>query len=72
MPTFWYRKKPEQHDAVTMCAADIVVDVTDRHIDGPIFILTGSDRHGSFITTQNNWDEHSTMRLRIFGNNILM
>ena len=70
--TFWNRKESEQHDTIMMGTAYIIVDVANGHIDGPVFVLTSSDRHSSFITTQNDWNEHCTMHLRIFRDNVLV
>ena len=54
-----------------MGAPDIVVDIANRHVDRPIFIVASANRDSGLIASKDNWDEHGAVRLWIISNYIL-
>ena len=50
---------------------DIVVNVSNRTIEWPILNMASCDRDSSFVTAENDGDEHCTVRFRVLCNDIL-
>ena len=54
-----------------MCAPDIIMDVSDRSIERPILVVTGSNWDRRLVAAKYNGDKHRAMRHWILQNNIL-
>jgi hypothetical protein len=54
-----------------MGALDIVMDIANRHVDWPVFIVASANRDSGLVASKNNWDEHGAVRNWIIGNYIL-
>jgi len=54
-----------------MCSPDVVVYVADGQIDGPVLVISCTDRYSSFIATEDNRAKDGAMTLGILSDNIL-
>lgn len=69
--TFRDSEETKEDNTVAMCPSEAIVYVSDRKIDGPVFILPCSDGYSCFIATENDGTKDRSMSCRIFGNHIL-
>jgi hypothetical protein len=52
-------------------ATSIVVNITNREIHGPIFCVSGGNRHCGLVAAENDWYKHGPLRRRVLSNHIL-
>lgn len=51
-----------------MCTSHIVMYVADGHVNWPVLIVTGGNRHGSLVTAEDDRNEHRSVCIWVFGN----
>jgi len=54
-----------------MCTSHIVMYVADGHVNWPVLIVTGGNRHSSLVTAENNWAEYRAVCLGILRDYVL-
>lgn len=69
--TRWDGEKPEKNKAIPMRPSYIVVNITDRHVDGPILIMTCSNGDRGFVAAKYDWYKHGSDCVRILCNQVL-
>ena len=69
--TLWVSEKAQQCDAIAMGPSDIIMNISNRDIERPGFVLPSCDRDGSFVTTENNQNKCWSMAQWLLCNHIL-
>ena len=55
-----------------MCSLDVIVDVPYREVDRMVFMLTGCNGNGRFITPKDNRDKNGSMCINIYRDEVLL
>ena len=51
-------QKAKEDQPITMCTSHVVMYVADGHVNWPVLIVTGGDRHSSLVTAEDDRNEH--------------
>jgi molybdate-binding protein len=54
--TFRNGEETDDYEGITVCTPYIVAYVTNRGIEGVVFIIAGAHRDSGLVATENNWD----------------
>ena len=71
MLTFRDCQKGSKRYRITMRTSHIVMNIADRHVQGIILVLAGSNGYGGLVAAQDDGDESGTMCGLIFSDYVL-
>ena len=69
--TFENGYKAKEYNTVVMCSSEIIVYVVNRQVNGPVCIVTCTNRDCSFVAAKNDGAENRAMHLWILRNDVL-
>lgn len=69
--TFGDREERQDRDRITMRTTHIVVDISRRHVQRMILLVSGGHRDCRLVRTEIDRSEHGPMSLRVLRNLIL-
>jgi hypothetical protein len=70
--TFRDREESDRDDGFTVCTANIIVNVSNRYIQGIVLILTSCNRNGRLVAARNDWDKKSPRVTRILFHDFIL
>ena len=65
-------KKTYNNDCIAVSAADIVVHISDRRVEGIVFVVPCCYRNRCLVATQDDGRKHSTMGIVIASSNLIL
>ena len=67
LQTFGDGKESDRYHAVAMRTTEIIVDVADGHVHRMILLISCTHGDGSLVGTENDRQQHRSVRGRVFG-----
>ena len=70
--TFGNRKEAKQDEGVLVGPPDVIMDVSNREVDGVIFVLASCDRNCRLVASKYDGDEHCSMSISVYSDEVLV
>jgi len=64
-------QEANQNEAILVCSPDMIMDVSDREVDGVVFLLAGCDGNSCFIASEYDGNEDSSVCINIYSDEVL-
>ena len=65
-------QKTDQNEGILVSSANVIMHISNRKVDGMIFVLASCDRSGCFVASNYDGDEECSVRIDINGDEILL